>query len=116
MTNDICLRCKQRSKRKGHQFCSERCTRIAAKKAPQLLRVPKGHVMYNDGRSRFEAGFRPFELTNCVNTVKKAFGKNWRNKKVRRPTICRIYLITWTHKMRAEFDKYRYARVPHPAA
>lgn len=51
MANDICIRCNQRSKRKGFQFCSDRCTQIAAKNAPQLLRVPKGHVMYEDGES-----------------------------------------------------------------
>ncbi|KAI0341114.1 hypothetical protein BDW22DRAFT_1333172 [Trametopsis cervina] len=87
MLEDICLRCKQRPKRKSAQFCSKRCTEIAAKKAPELLRVPKNHVFYKN--------------------VKRSFGKNWRNKHSRRPTICRIYLITWTAKMRRSFDKYR---------
>lgn len=49
MANMICLQCKQRDKRKDYQFCSKRCTEIAASKAPGLLRVPKNHVMYEDG-------------------------------------------------------------------
>ncbi|KAI0803132.1 hypothetical protein BC629DRAFT_1591222 [Irpex lacteus] len=85
--NDICLQCRQRSKRKDYQFCSKRCTTIAAKRAPQLLRVPKGHVMYND--------------------VKKQFAKGWKEPWVPKPTIARIFLITWSARLRSEFDGYR---------
>lgn len=49
--NTTCVRCNKRPKRKDHQFCSDRCTKIAAKNAPSLLRVPKGHVMYDDRQS-----------------------------------------------------------------
>ncbi len=49
MRKDICLVCRKRPKRKEYQFCSDRCTSIAAKKAPQLMRVPKGHVFYENG-------------------------------------------------------------------
>lgn len=49
MPSRTCLVCKKHRKRNAYQFCSERCTKIAAKKAPQLLRVPKNHVMYQDG-------------------------------------------------------------------
>ncbi|KAK0467744.1 uncharacterized protein EV420DRAFT_426018 [Desarmillaria tabescens] len=81
-----CLVCKKRPKRKAYQFCSKRCTNIAAKKAPQLLRVPKNHVMYKD--------------------VAKSFRSTW-NSNASRPTIARMYLITWTEKLRSSFDNYR---------
>ncbi|KAI0341111.1 hypothetical protein BDW22DRAFT_1333278 [Trametopsis cervina] len=94
MANEICLQCKQRVKRKDHQFCSKRCTEMAAKKAPQLLRVPKGHVMYND--------------------VKKHFKRGWKNPSARLPTVTRIYLITWSVKMRSSFEQYRYKLCKKP--
>ena len=47
--DNICLICRQRVKRRNYQFCSPRCTVIAAQRAPELIPVPRGHVMYNDG-------------------------------------------------------------------
>ncbi|KAK0465689.1 hypothetical protein IW261DRAFT_1407610 [Armillaria novae-zelandiae] len=88
MRNDICLVCRKRPKRKEYQFCSDRCTGIAAKKAPKLMRVPKGHVFYEN--------------------AKKMFAKNWHDKKHKLPTIAKIYLITWTACQRSSFEKYRY--------
>ncbi|KAK0232320.1 hypothetical protein EDD85DRAFT_106349 [Armillaria nabsnona] len=87
MRKDICLVCRKRPKRKEYQFCSDRCTSIAAKKAPQLMRVPKGHVFYEN--------------------VKKMFAKKWHDKKDKLPTIAKIYLITWTAYQRSSFEKYR---------
>ncbi|PBK98837.1 hypothetical protein ARMGADRAFT_960474 [Armillaria gallica] len=81
-----CLVCRKRPKRKAYQFCSKRCTNIAAKKAPQLLRVPKNHVMYKD--------------------VAKSFRNTW-NSNIRRPAIARMYLITWKKTLRSSFDNYR---------
>jgi hypothetical protein len=40
-------------------------------------------------------------------TVKKQFRKHWKNLGMRLPTISRIYLITWTARLRSEFDGYR---------
>ncbi|KAK0467747.1 uncharacterized protein EV420DRAFT_426511 [Desarmillaria tabescens] len=87
MRKDICLVCRQRPKRKDYQFCSHRCTNLAAKKAPQLMRVPKGHVFYEN--------------------VKKMFAKQWNDKRQHLPTIAKIYLITWTAYQRTSFEKYR---------
>ncbi|KAK0215820.1 hypothetical protein IW262DRAFT_1402462 [Armillaria fumosa] len=87
MTNNICLVCRKRPKRDKYQFCSKHCTNMAAKKAPQLLRVPKDHVMYKD--------------------VATSFGNNWDWKAGPRPSIARIYLITWSPSLRKSFDNYR---------
>ncbi|EIM85098.1 uncharacterized protein STEHIDRAFT_158792 [Stereum hirsutum FP-91666 SS1] len=88
MANNTCLVCRKRAKRKDSQFCSDRCTqKMASKKLPQLLRVPKDHAMYND--------------------VKKKFRTSWKDKKNKLPVIGKIYLITWPRKMRASFEKYR---------
>jgi len=84
--SEICLRCKQRVKRKDSQFCSDRCTQIAAKSAPMLIRVPKGHIMYNN--------------------VKKSFKSSWHSKK-KLPTIVSLSLITWTVQQRKSFETYR---------
>ncbi|KAK0467739.1 uncharacterized protein EV420DRAFT_425918 [Desarmillaria tabescens] len=85
--SDICLQCKQQSKRKGYQFCSTKCTDAAAKNAPHLIRVPKDHVMYKD--------------------VANSFKDTWDHNAGSCPVIDRIYLITWTPGMRSSFDNYR---------
>lgn len=85
--NDICLVCRRRPKRTDYQFCSNRCTGIATRKAPQLMRVPKEHVFYKN--------------------IKTMFAKNWHDKKKNLPTIAKIYLITWTASQRSSFEKYR---------
>ncbi|KAK0465703.1 hypothetical protein IW261DRAFT_1523025 [Armillaria novae-zelandiae] len=87
MTNNICLVCQKRPKRDKYQFCSEHCTDIAAKRAPQLLQVPKDHVMYRD--------------------VATSFGNNWDWMAGPPPSIARIYLITWSPSLRKSFDDYR---------
>ncbi|KAK0467741.1 uncharacterized protein EV420DRAFT_425964 [Desarmillaria tabescens] len=87
MANKICLVCKKRPKRDKYQFCSKRCTDTAANRAPQLLRVPKDHVMYKD--------------------VATSFGQNWNWQRGPRPSIARIYLITWSPSLRKSFDDYR---------
>lgn len=108
--NNICVRCNKRPKRKDYQFCSDRCTKIAAKNAPSLLRVPKGHVMYDDRQS-----LRILHLIRAAVdltyphpqiTVKKSFKKQWKEK-TPLPTFSAVYLITWTHKSREAFEKYR---------
>ncbi|KAI0803130.1 hypothetical protein BC629DRAFT_1260989, partial [Irpex lacteus] len=81
-----CLRCNQRTKLKDHQFCSDRCAKIAAKSAPMLIRVPKGHIMYNN--------------------VKKSFKSKWHSSR-KLPTIVSISLITWTTDQRKAFETYR---------
>ena len=63
--NKICLRCKRHDKRKDHQFCSDRCTKIAEKNAPMLIRVPKGHVMYDSGEPIHLVRGRQ-RLTRCI--------------------------------------------------
>ncbi|KAK0467765.1 uncharacterized protein EV420DRAFT_1259286, partial [Desarmillaria tabescens] len=73
-------------KRKDYQFCSDRCTNLAAKKAPQLMRVLKGHVFYEN--------------------VKKMFVKQWNDQRQHLPTIMKIYLITWTAYQHTSFEKY----------
>lgn len=40
--------------------------------------------------------------------MKKQFKKHWKNPGMRLPTISRVYLITWTARLRSEFDGYRY--------
>lgn len=105
--NDICLQCKQRSKRKDYQFCSKRCTSIAAKRAPQLLRVPRGHVMYNDGWSAVYINSAVALMYSMHATVKKQFAQGWKDPWRPKPTIARIFLITWSSRLRSEFDGYR---------
>ncbi|PBK98840.1 hypothetical protein ARMGADRAFT_920519 [Armillaria gallica] len=87
MANKICLVCQRRPKRDQYQFCSKRCTDTAAKRAPQLLRIPKDHVMYKE--------------------VANSFGNNWDWNTGPRPSIARIYLITWSPSLRKSFDNYR---------
>ncbi|KAK0467737.1 uncharacterized protein EV420DRAFT_1259323 [Desarmillaria tabescens] len=72
---------------KDYQFFPDRCTNLAAKKAPQLMRVPKGHVFYEN--------------------VKKMFAKQWNDQRQNLPTVAKIYLITWTAYQRSSFEKYR---------
>lgn len=103
--DSICLMCKQRVKRKNYQFCSPRCTSMAAQRAPELIPVPKGHVMYNDGTS--------LRKIYCMilshfyhNAVKRSFVENWKTGEPK-PTITAIYLITWTVSMRESFEAYR---------
>ncbi|KAI0803131.1 hypothetical protein BC629DRAFT_1591221 [Irpex lacteus] len=86
MANNICLICKKRPKRKDHQFCSTACTNRAARMAPALIKVPKGHVMYNN--------------------VKSSFVKTWKEN-TPKPTITGIFLLPWTVKSRNAFEKYR---------
>ncbi|KAK0496335.1 hypothetical protein EDD18DRAFT_1165904 [Armillaria luteobubalina] len=81
----MCLVCRKCPKRMTTQFCSKGCTNIAARKAPQLFRVPSNHVMYKD--------------------VAKSFSTTW-NSNTRCPAIARMYLITWTKRLRSSFDKY----------
>lgn len=109
--NTTCVRCNKRPKRKDHQFCSDRCTKIAAKNAPSLLRVPKGHVMYDDRQSLSHLIHAAVDLTSSSPpkkniTVKKSFKKQWKEK-TPLPTFSAVYLITWTHKSRTAFEKYR---------
>jgi hypothetical protein len=103
--SEICLRCKQRVKRKDSQFCSDRCTQIAAKSAPMLIRVPKGHVMYNNGGS-FTVEIWPNPDEKYYIIVKKSFKNSWHDKK-KLPTIVSISLITWTAQQRKSFETYR---------
>jgi hypothetical protein len=107
--SDICLRCKKRPKRKDYQFCSQECTKIAAKHAPQLIRIPKGHAMYNNGECIY-ASERVSRNWNIFWTVvKKSFKDSWQGG-VNLPTVASISLITWTPEMREAFDKYRWRR------
>ncbi|KAK0496331.1 hypothetical protein EDD18DRAFT_1309518 [Armillaria luteobubalina] len=85
--NDICLVCRRRPKRTDYQFCSNRCTGIAMRKAPQLMRVLKEHVFYKN--------------------IKMMFAKNWHDKEKNLATIVKIYLITWTASQHSSFEKYR---------
>lgn len=62
----VCLRCWKKKKRKNYQFCSKRCTQLAAKNAPQLLRVPKDHVMYKDGKCRLVLLMSIFIIASSV--------------------------------------------------
>ncbi|KAJ7463526.1 hypothetical protein B0H11DRAFT_1870950 [Mycena galericulata] len=83
--NNICLQCKKREKRVEYQFCSRQCTKDAAARAPELLKIPETHVMYRN--------------------VYETFCSKWTENVP--PTISSIYLITWTANLRSSFDGYR---------
>lgn len=107
MSSDICLRCKQRRKRSGHWFCSDRCTQIAAGSAPQLMRVPKGHVLYDEGWLHIALASKEIVLTWFSHrAVKRSFKSNWESNK-QLPTIAAVYLITMTKQLRESFETYR---------
>lgn len=47
--DNICLWCRKKPKRDGHTFCSSACSRGAASNAPELIVIPRNHVMFNNG-------------------------------------------------------------------
>jgi hypothetical protein len=102
--SEICLRCKKHTKRKDSQFCSDRCTKKAAKSAPELIRVLKDHVMYKSGE--LIVGVICLVCERCHVAVKKSFKNNWHSKK-KLPTVVSISMITWTAHQRSSFEKYR---------
>ncbi|KAK0467746.1 uncharacterized protein EV420DRAFT_1684195 [Desarmillaria tabescens] len=87
MASDICLVCESAPKRQNYQFCSQKCTKEAASRAPELMRVPKGHVIHDN--------------------VTKLWSEKWHDSTTPCPSIAKIYLITWTAEMRTSFDAYR---------
>ncbi|KAK0232322.1 hypothetical protein EDD85DRAFT_956161 [Armillaria nabsnona] len=87
MADNICLVCKNALKRQDYQFCSQTCTKEAASKAPELKRVPKGHVMHDN--------------------ITKLWTDKWHDSTTPCPSISKIYLITWSADMRTSFDAYR---------
>ena len=110
MSNNLCLVCNRRPKREDHQFCSDKCTKkMALKREPQLLRVPKDHVMYDNGEC-LHASIQQsmqFPINADELVVKKKFKNNWTDKKENLPIIAKMYLITWPKDMRASFEEYR---------
>ncbi|KAF9471903.1 hypothetical protein BDN70DRAFT_909268 [Pholiota conissans] len=52
-----------------------------------LIRVPKGHVFYEN--------------------VRKAFTRKWKDKEKDLPAIAKMYLITWSSQQRSSFQRYR---------
>ncbi|KAK2767527.1 hypothetical protein FQN54_003684 [Arachnomyces sp. PD_36] len=85
MPNDICLQCLQNPKGKNHTFCSGQCSSLASAEAPNLIKIPTDHVMFENVVSRFKSGWKGQPL----------------------PSISGIYLITWERLARLRFEDYR---------
>lgn len=51
--SDVCLQCGYYAKDPAHTFCGKHCARDAANNAPSLIKIPRDHVMYNNGMSLY---------------------------------------------------------------
>ncbi|KND94957.1 hypothetical protein TOPH_00014 [Tolypocladium ophioglossoides CBS 100239] len=85
MPNDICLWCYTNRKDPNKSFCSDKCTMEAGDEQPQLIPIPKGHVLYEGVKKSRNSGL----ITPKEYEIRK------------------IYLVTRTNESRAEYEKYR---------
>jgi hypothetical protein len=86
-TCKTCLVCWQEENPGESDFCSTVCADVAAKKAPFLLEVPRGHVAFKKVADFYTSG--------------------WKNPRTPPPGIKKVYMFVMKPDFQHTYEEYR---------